>query len=275
MSFLMSMIGVETEMSQVTAALREYAEGLEPEVIGGYHLTCSDEAEWECAEAFQQFFGQVMLPALKSSRRAVFRTINLGARYETGAIRMADRHFSLPMSDKGRKLIVAKVNSHVALRQAGGEPEYGWLERYGVESPCCGALASAVDEEPVAASVKLRKLLRFDGADRLQVLRDRYVVPPHTRALLTAIINAQIQSLLLAIELREYRPHGPTTFLVLPCVTINRSGPNTELVVGRFVVDATGPTVSTRYHGLDNDPARYRVRYEHGRLHVNDAQWTG
>jgi hypothetical protein len=275
MSILMSLIGVETEMSQVVAALREYAENLQPEAIGGYHLTCSDEAEWECAEAFQQLFGQVMLPALKSSRRAVFRTINLGARYEAGAIRMADRHFSLPMSDKGRKLIVAKVNSHVALRQAGGEPEYGWLDRYGIESPCCGALASALDEEPVAVGAKLRKLLRFDAVDRLHVLRDRYVVPPHTRALLAAIIHAQIQSLLIAVDLRDYRPLGPTVFLVLPCVTINRNGPDTELAVGRFMVDASGPTVSTRYQGLDNDPARYRIRYEHGRLHVNDGQWTG
>ena len=162
----------------------------------------------------------------------------------------------------------------MALRQAGGEPEYGWLERYGVESPCCGAIAGAVDEEPVA-STQLRKLLHSGGVNRLQALRDRYVVPPHTRALLTAIVNAQIQSLLLAVNLREHRPQGPTIFLVLPCVTINRNGPDTELVVGRFAVDATGATLSTRYQGLDNDPARYRVRYEHGRLHVNDSQWTG
>ena len=128
---------------------------------------------------------------------------------------------------------------------------------------------------PSPPAAKLRKLLRYDAVDRLQVLRDRYVVPPHTRALLTAIINAQIQSLLIAVNLREYRPQGPTIFLVLPCVTINRNGPDTELVVGRFMADATGPTVSTRYQGLDNDPARYRIRYEHGRLHVNNAQWTG
>ena len=61
-------------------------------------------------------------------------------------------------------------------------------------------------------------------------------------------------------------------FLVLPCVTINRTdGPDTELVVGQYAIDHTGDAPQIRYQGLGGDPARYRVGHEQGRLIVDEA----
>lgn len=61
------------------------------------------------------------------------------------------------------------------------------------------------------------------------------------------------------------------SFLILSCVTINRPGPNTELLVGRHEIDWTGETPTTGYDGLGDDPARYRIEHEQGRLCVQDG----
>ncbi len=43
-------------------------------------------------------------------------------------------------------------------------------------------------------------------------------------------------------------------FLVLPCVTINRPGPDTELLVGQYGVDWTEDSPQIKYCGLGDDP---------------------
>ena len=50
-------------------------------------------------------------------------------------------------------------------------------------------------------------------------------------------------------------------FLVLPCVTINRPGPDTELLVGQYGIDWTQDSAEIKYSGLGDNPAAYRVRY--------------
>jgi len=61
----------------------------------------------------------------------------------------------------------------------------------------------------------------------------------------------------------------PTHFLILSCVSINRPGPNTELLVGRHEIDWTGETPATTYEGLGDDPAGYCLEHRQGRLSVS------
>ena len=273
MSQLHDLIGKETEMSQVGGALRQFAQSLRAPVVGACQVTCSDEAEWECAEAFQRLCAAGLLPALKYDRRAPFRSVNLGGRYEWGAAGVAEQHFALPQTQRAFKLLVVKINSHAGVRQGPQGPEYGWLRRYNSESACCGALAALLAGDPLPAAAELSETFAAGDRDRLPVLRDSQIVPPAHRALLAAMVNARLQAECAVSDICAGRPNTPTVFLVLPCVTINRPGPDTELVVGQGGVDWTGQQPAVRYHGLGDDPAAYRLRHDRNRVQVEDDRW--
>jgi len=272
MGRLEDLIGTETDLARLSGVVEELARTLGAPVVGGYHVTCSDEAEWECVESFQQSFAEMVLPALKPGRRAVFRSINLGARYETGAIHVAEEHFATEDSSAEPKLMVVKINAHVGVRQTQEGPEYGWLDRYHAKSACCGALAALMEGADVPAVRELADTFASGGKDRLAVIQDPALVPPEHRALVAAITSAALQARRAVADAQPRRPTTPTRFLVLPCVTINRPGPDTELLVGRHEIDWTGQTPATSYEGLGDDPARYRIEHEHGRLCVQEGR---
>ncbi len=74
------------------------------------------------------------------------------------------------------------------------------------------------------------------------------------------------------MDIKEHAPSSPTVFLLLPCVTLNRSdGPDTELVVGQYAVDWTGKSPDEKYQGLGSDPASYRVNCGQRTVLVEDA----
>lgn len=274
MTGLQDLIGIESELSQVSNALRQFAQELGALVVGGYHVTCSDEAETECAEAFHHWFAREVLPELKPDSRAPFRSINLGGRYEPGAIRVAEGHYATPRSREAFKLLVVKINAHTAVRPSAQGPEYGWLERYGCRSACCGALAGLFEGSSVPAVEELRETFASEGKNRLAVLEDESRVAARHRALLTAVTSAALQANRAVRDIRHDQPETPTVFLVLPCVTVNRpSEPDTELVIGQYGIDRTEQAPVVKHRGLGDDPAGYRVRREQGRLVIEDDRW--
>jgi hypothetical protein len=270
---LQDLIGVESELSQVSNALRQFAQELGAPVVGACHVTCSDEAEGQCAGVFQHWFVREVLPELKPDVRAPLRSINLGGRYEPGAIRVAEEHFATPKSRAAFKLLLVKINAHVAVHPS-AQPEYGWLERYGRRSACCSALAGLFEGASLPAVGELRQTLAADGKDRLAVLGDANRVPARHRALLTAISSAALQARRAVQDIRQHQTLTPTIFLVLPCVTINRPfETDTELVVGEYGIDRTQEEAAIKHHGLGDDPAGYRVRHQQGRLVIEDDHW--
>jgi hypothetical protein len=273
MSQLHALIGRETDLAQVGLTIRSFAEAFNLPVVGGYHVTCSDETESECADVFERLFSQVLLPPLKTERRASFRTANLGARYEPGAVHVAESHFASPEAHGSTKLVVVKTNSHVAVQLTPEGPRYGVLDRYGNESDCCAALTALVKGSTLPAVGELDGTFAAEGVDRLAMLRDPRRVAPEHLALLAAVTNARLQAARAVVDIAEHESAGPTIFLVLPCVTINRQEPDTEVLVGEYGIDATEGTPRIEYRGLGDSPAAYRVRHKHGRVVIEDDHW--
>jgi len=269
-----ALIGVESDLSEVLGTVRQVVQQSRARVVGACQVACSDEAEWECTTAFQRWFAERLLPALKPGCHAPFRSINLGGRYEWGAVGAAEAHFASPESRGGIKLLVLKINAHVGVGPREDGVEYGRLERYGSESPCCGALCAMLAGQRLPALDEIRQTFQSSGRDRLAALADPRAVAPRNRALLAAMTEARLQSERAVQDILEHQPATPTRYLVLPCVSLNRPGPETELLVGVHEVDATGQARVTGYRGLGDDPGRYRLRYDLGRLRVTDDHWA-
>jgi len=268
---LQALVGVESDSAQVVWHLRDFAQEIGASLVGGYQVTCSDEAEWECARGFQQGFVEPLMPGLKPGFRAPLRSANLGGRFERGAIRIAEEHFASAQTPGEFKLLVVKINSHVGACATADGVQYGWTERYGQPLACCGTLAALLGGKGPPAIAELRDTFRSGGTDRLAVLRDERVVPPPYRALLAAVVNARLQAERAAAEAVRHAPRTPTIYLIVSCVTLNRPGPDTEIVVGQHGIDWTGGAAAVKYQGLGDDPASYRLQHREGRLYLAES----
>ena len=116
---IQDLLGREVNLDTCNRALRDFAQSQRAAAIGAVHVTCSDECEREEVESFQQWVADSLLPELKFSARSPFRSANLGARYEWGAVRIAEEHFATPDSRDAFKLMLVKINSHVAVLGTG------------------------------------------------------------------------------------------------------------------------------------------------------------
>jgi len=268
MNELHELIGLECELRLVSETLRQVAEKIGASVVGGFHITCSDEAEWECTKTFDQLFAKGLLPELKPNVQTPFRTMNLGARYEPGSIAIAEEHYTIPGPGNRTKLLLVKINSHVAFEHAKGESQYGWLQRYDSRSSCCGALMSMTSETAIPAVTETRKLFRSNGKDRLAMIMNESKVLPRYRALFLALTNARLQASSAISDIMNHQPTMPIKYVVVPCVTVNRPTADSEIVVGSYLVDATEEVKTANYVGLSDWPGDYEVRNENGRLVV-------
>ncbi len=247
---LAQMVGLQQSLDRIPQALRGAARSCRAPVVGAYHITCSDESEQECAAVFDRELVRPLLPELKYWRQSAFRTANLGARYETGALAIAEEHYATPESARDHKLLVVKLNSHVSLLHADGGVRYGRMTRYDRECVYCGALTALLSGSDAGFARALRHTI---GDVRLLVLR---AADPDTRALSVAIVDARLQEERGPAAIRAHTPHTPTRYLIAAAVTLNRQGrDDAELPVAFWSVALDG-TISLA--GLSADPARYR-----------------
>ncbi|MBN2493375.1 MAG: hypothetical protein JXR96_02190 [Deltaproteobacteria bacterium] len=273
---ILDLLGVESPLPTVCAALRHAAGALGFPVVGAFHIACADESERECVEVFQADFARVLLPALKQDLPSAFRLANLGARYEWGAVHVAEHHYALPASREAGKVLLVKVNSHVGIQPAGQGERYGKLDRYGQDSDCCGALHAMLAGAEGPFADELAEVFRSEGRDRAAALRDEDQVDPALRSLYLAVVCARLQARQVAIDLADHKPASPTLYLVVPCVTLNRTGPDndTELICGLYRADYTGPALRATYTGLGDDPARYRLERSSAGVRIDEPGCT-
>ena len=271
MERLQDLIGRELEADGFNRALRNFAQSQRTSTVGAVHVTCSDESEHEAVASFQHWFADAVLPELKSQQRSPFRTANLGARYEWGAIRIAEEHYATPETRDSVKLMVIKLNSHVAVTQAGNEVIYGMINRYDCESACCGALHALLAGRRHPAMDELRATFGYDDVDRLGMLQDPETTAPSTRPFVAGVINARLQARSAIVDIQDYEPETPTIYVVIPCVTLNRPQRDTEFVVGVYWADTRKGVGEAEYVGLGDNPSHFELSKHHGYLRVEDA----
>ncbi|MCP3980147.1 MAG: hypothetical protein GY716_12650 [bacterium] len=285
MERLRDCVGREKPLREVSQTIQFDTRSLGPAVTGAVQVTCADETERECVEAFQQGFVTYALPSLKSARKAPFRMANIGARYEWGGVHIAAEHFASAPPPDGAMLLVVKINGHVGCEEVPpGTPDsfggfddmrplrLGSRSRYGTEAPACGALGALLAGKGGPFATDLGDAFRSEGVDRVALLNDPARVAPAVRALYAAIVSARLQARSAVLDLQDRALPRPTFSLVLPCVTLNREGSDTEILCGIYTVDGRGPVRNVEYYGLGDDPAAYEITARNRRLVVSDDQ---
>jgi len=268
---LAQFIGSEHRLDELARAARMHVDHLRAHSHGALQVTCSDESERECCDAFQQGVVNDLLPSLKFARKSAVRTANLGGRYEWGSARVAEEHYAIAESRNGFKVQLVKINSHVsAVDQEDGQV-FGSMSRYKRESVYCAALHQLLDgvRGPVFLE-QLRETFQSEGIDRIGILRDPKQVDPCYRSLFAAIVNARLQARKAILDIQDYRPVTPTHFVVGACVTINRTRHDTELLCGFYDADCRSSARDFTYQGLGDDPSAYQVDIVNGRLQLTD-----
>ncbi len=61
MQRLREIVGVDRSVDHVSRVLCFVSETLRPPAVGAMHITCADESELECVNAFQRGFAQYVL----------------------------------------------------------------------------------------------------------------------------------------------------------------------------------------------------------------------
>jgi len=271
MKRLLDLIGRERDVDEVARTLYTVADGFRAPVVGAMQVTCSDESERECIDAFHSNVVEHLLPSLKFGTRSRFRIANLGARYERGAVAIAEDHYSTGEAAGAFKLMIAKVNSHVCVESTSDGRRFGSMRRYDTESVYCGALHALMDGSELPFAKELGELFRSGGKDRLGMLLDAKRVEPAYRSLFAAVVNARLQVECAVDDVRECSPRTPTFFLLLPCVTLNRKGKDTEIVCGVWQLDRRSSEPVDTYRGLGDDPSAYRLSIDRGQILLDEA----
>lgn len=282
MEELLNLIGLESDLCSATTALRRAVERERPTVVGALHVTCSDEAEWETAAAFQRDFVERLLPSLKPGQKAAFRSVNLGSRYESGACGIMVNHFALAepehLDRDSLHTYVVKVNAHVGILETADGPVFGQFLRFGHPSACCGALSAAVAGNRDAPTFGDTPAFA-DIAESLADIPDhaadyvRQNVAESLRMLYLAVLHAQRQALAATRELEravaELKDARVRCYIVAG-VAVNRPGPDSEITVGvtHFDKPPGGPTCLPETHGLGLDPRRYQAAFDSSRLRI-------
>ncbi len=273
MDSLRRLVGLERSLAEVVQSLHFDANALAAPAVGAMHVTCADESERECVEALQSGFVRFLLPSLKFAHQSAFRIANLGGRYEWGAVRIAEQHFATTATDDRFKLLVVKINAHVAVEPSeDGSVRFGTWKRYGRDSTCCGALDAMLRGSNSPFAEDLRELFESEGHDRLPALKDPHRVDPLHAPLFAALLSARLQARKAVMDVQDYAPWTPTYFLLLPCVTLNRPGRDTEIVCGMYTVDGRQGGRDAIYCGLGDDPTAFSVRTRNRLLEISDGQ---
>lgn len=270
MDRIAQLLGREVDVDTVGRALYADAGEFQASIVGGVLITCSDESERQVRDAFQRNFAEHLLPSLKFGERSFFRLANLGGRYETGAVEIARQHYSPDDAGSGFGLLVVKINSHVCAEHDGDGYRFGWMKRYDTDSVYCGALHAMLDGSDLPFATELAATFRAGGLDRLELLADEARVAPEHRSLFVAVTNSALQARRTVADIEATRPAQPTLFVVVHGVALNKKQKDADIVCGVHRIDWRTDEPTRSYHGLGDDPSRYRIRSAHAPLTIED-----
>ncbi len=270
---LQRLIGVEESLGYLHRALERAIHSIRPvEEYGASLISCSDEQMGEFRVGFERDLAGSISSPLGGGFRFTFSTTNIGGRVESGAVPIADDHFSVRSRAVGAKLHVLEVAAHVGRRQGADGVLYGEHGRLGRPSPCCGALAAAVGDlggNEARTPSWLEELRGTLGERRLAGLREG---DPGWRPVSAAISHSVLQAERLVGEILGYDPVAPTHYLIVPLVVINQEGPNGVVLTGiHHLYCAQERAWFVHGAALCTTPGSHRFREEADRLRVDCA----
>lgn len=268
---LESLIGREVHLDVLHGAVRRTSQAIAGVTEYGTCLvTCADEFQGELHRHFDRDVARPLLPHVPSR---TFAVANMAGRIEPGALQIADAHFTVKTRQAGAKLLVVQIAAHVGRRAGPDGPIYGELSRFGLPSPCCGALAMLLSPPAAAFSVRhpwFDQLSAFFGPERLATLRQENA--PY-RLVAAAIVHAVLQAETGLADLLRDPPRTPTHVLIVSTVIVNQRGSDGALLCGYHHLVSDGEHVHVDSGGsLRSTPSAYRFRSE-GDLLVVESPW--
>jgi hypothetical protein len=170
--------------------------------------------------------------------------------------------------------MLIKLNSHVSVIRGESGPLYGKRQRYQnqQESYFCGALQDLLDGGQSPSAKDLREAFQSEGKNRIETLLDPQQVDPSLRSLFVAIVNARLQARKCIVDIQDQAGPAPVSCIVLPCVTLNRPGRDTEMVCGVYSVDRRVHPAAVSYCGLSAEAETYQVEYRVNRLSITSKE---
>lgn len=268
---LEALIGREVHLDVLHGAVRRTCQGIGGVVeFGTCLVTCADEFQGELRRHFDRDVARPLLPHVPNR---TFAVSNMAGRIEPGALQIADAHFTVKTRREGAKLLLVEIAAHVGRHPGPDGPIYGELNRFGMPSPCCGALAMLL--EPPAAAFSVRhpwfdQLSAFFGDERLSALRaDR---SPH-RLVSAAIVHAVLQAESGLADFLRDPPRTATHVLFVATVVVNQRGSDGALLCGYHHLLCDGEHVTVDSGGsLRSTPGSHRFRSE-GEMLVVESPW--
>lgn len=270
---LEALIGREVPLDVLHGALRRVCQSVKDvDEYGTCLVTCSDEFQGELRRNFDRDVARPLLPHVASR---TFSVSNMAGRIEPGALQLADLHFTVKTRHGGAKLLLVQIAAHVGRRPHDDGPRYGELNRFGLPSPCCGALAMLLAPPAAALSVRhpwFDQLSAFFGPERLEALRgDR---SPH-RLVSAAIVHAVLQAETGLADLLRDPPRTATHVLLASAVIVNQRGSDGALLCSYHHLVCDGEHVHVDSGGsLRSTPGSHRFRSE-GETLVVESPWDG
>lgn len=270
---LQKLVGAEQALDAFHGALRRGVQSAARSATCGAVLaTCSDEFQGELRTTFERDVARPLTSGSIVGQRNVFSLSNMAGRLEVGALELAQQHFAQRQSESMR-LLVVEIMAHCGVLATKGEWRYGIVDRFGVMSDCCGALARLIAGGEEFAAVRHpwhEQLSAFFGPERLEALR---AVDADTRLLSAAIVHAVLQGESGVADVLRAGARAPTHVFIACGVVLNRPGADTVLPVALHHLFASGREVEL-VHGasLRSTPQALRFEHQFGRLRVSSDE---
>jgi hypothetical protein len=273
MNELRNIIGTELPLDQFHLILRRAAAGVSGvSSYGAGLVTCSDERQGVLRGGFERDVAMPLISDVKNGRDRVFSVSNLCGRLEPGAFELIDDHFSRATA-RGPKLLLLEIASHVGRLKTDSGFVYGYVDRFGRWSPCCGALTSLLNPTNVMDTVRhpwFEQLNAFFGPVRLETLR---AMPESNRMIAAAIIHSALQAESVVADVFNAPPEIPTDVLLVAGVAVNQQWADGFLPVAYHHVRVEsglprilgGFSLRTTPESLALDLTGARIRVEGGR----------
>jgi len=219
---LRRIIGTELPLDQFHLAVRRAATMVSGvSSYGSCLVTCSDERQGLTRSGFERDVATPLISDVNNARDRVFSVSNMCGRLEPGAFSLIEEHFRRAAM-RGPKLLVMEIASHVGRIKTSDGYVYGFVERFGRHSTCCGALTALLQPPGDTGTVRhpwFEQLNAFFGPVRLAALREKRDA---TRMVAAAVVHAALQAESAVSDILQHPSEAPTEVLLIAGVAVNQ-----------------------------------------------------